>query len=438
MKRNVIIIGVVVVIVAIVAGYFGIQQMNANTAAASAVRSQTTTIKRGSLIATLAEAGNVSAPTTSSAAFVSTTGAVIAGRVAKVNVQLGDKVKAGQVLMELDPSDLQRALQTAQASLSNAQGSLSNSQASLDSAKIKASQTVNQLIIAKTSLDSATVALQTAQTAYDTIAWRPDAGMMTQATALQTATNSYQSALANYNITASNLSDTSALRTAQNNINQAQNNVDQAQIAVTQAQDNLDRAKLVSPISGTVSAVNYNVGDTASGTAVAIVDLSKIQVKVTIGEIDISTVKIGQTAQLTMDALPGKTYTATVSAINPVGTISSGVVNYAVIAQLNDPKGDVLPGMTANLAIETARRDNVLLAPLRAIKTQGNQKVATVVYKGQQIVTPVTTGLSNDTLVEVTSGLNEGDQVEIGVTTTTQRGGGGAGLVVGGGFRPGD
>ncbi|HEX7593334.1 MAG TPA: efflux RND transporter periplasmic adaptor subunit, partial [Anaerolineae bacterium] len=325
--------------------------MNANTAAASAVRAQTSTIKRGSLIATLAEAGNVSAPTTSSAAFVSTTGAVIAGRVAKVNVQLGDKVKAGQVLMELDPSDLQRALQTAQASLSNAQGSLSNSQASLDSAKIKASQTVNQLIIAKTSLDSATVALQTAQAAYDTIAWRPDAGMMTQATALQTATNSYQSALANYNITASNLSDTSALRTAQNNINQAQNNVDQAQIAVTQAQDNLDRAKLVSPISGTVSAVNYNVGDTASGTAVAIVDLSKIQVKVTIGEIDISTVKIGQTAQLTMDALPGKTYTATVSAINPVGTISSGVVNYAVIAQLNDPKGDVLPGMTANLAI---------------------------------------------------------------------------------------
>ncbi len=435
MKRNVIIIGVVVVIVAIVAAFFGIQRMNAS-AAASAVRAQTSTVKRGSLVATLAEAGNVSVPTTSAAAFESTTGAVIAGRVAKVDVAVGDKVKTGQVLMELDPSDLQLALQTAQASLSNAQGSLSNSQASLDSAKIKASQTLNQLIIAKTSLDSATVALQTAQAAYDTIAWRPDAGMMAQATALQTATNSYQSALANYNITASNLGDTSALRTAQNNVTQAQTGVNQAQIAVTQAQDNLDRAKLLSPISGTVYAVNYNVGDIASSTAVSIVDLSQIQVKVTVAEVDVASIKVGQTAQMTLDALPGKTYTATVSAINPVGGVTSGVVNYAVIAQLKDPDGDVLPGMTANLAIETARHDNVLLAPLRAVKTQGTQKIVTVLYQGQQIVTPVTTGLQNDTQVEITSGLNEGDEVVIGTTTTVAPRGGAGGIQLGG-FRPG-
>ncbi|HEX7589072.1 MAG TPA: biotin/lipoyl-binding protein, partial [Anaerolineae bacterium] len=225
MKRNVLVIGIIVVAIVAIVGFYLMQQANAANAAAATVRTQTTAVKKGSLIATLSEAGNVSAPVTSSAAFQSSTGATIAGRVAKVNVAVGDKVKIGQVLMELDPADLQRSLQTAQASLSNAQGTLSNaqgtlsnSQASLDSAKIKASENVNQLIIAKTALDSAAATLQTAQTAYDTIAWRPDAGLTTQATTLQTATNSYQSALANYNITAANLSDTSALRTAQNNV----------------------------------------------------------------------------------------------------------------------------------------------------------------------------------------------------------------------------
>jgi len=435
MKRNVIIIGIVVIVVAIIAVFFGVSRMNAN-AAATTVRAQTASVQRGTLVATLSEAGNVSAPTTSSAAFLTSTGAQIQGRVAKVDVAVGDKVKAGQVLMELDPSDLQLALQTAQASLSNSQGSLSNAQASLDSAKIKASEGLNQLIIAKTALDNAAVTLQTAQAAYDAIAWRPDSGLTTQATTLQTATNAYQSALANYNITAANLGDNSALLTAQNNVVQAQTNVNQAQIAVTQAQNNLDSAKLLSPITGTVYAVNYNVGDIASGTAVSIVDLSKIQVKVTVAEVDVSNIKLGQTAQMTMDALPGKTYTATVAAINPVGTVTQGVVNYAVIAQLTDPDGDVLPGMTANLAIVTAQRTNVLLAPLRAIKTQGNQKIATVLYKGQQIVTPVTTGLQNDTQVEITSGLQEGDEVVISATTTTQRSGGGGGVILGGFGRP--
>jgi RND family efflux transporter MFP subunit len=253
--------------------------------------------------------------------------------------------------------------------------------------------------------------------------------MTTQAASLQSASADYQSALANYNITASNISDNSALRTAQAS-------VDQAQISVSQAQDNLAKADLVSPINGTVSTVNYNVGDTPSGTAVVVADLSQIQVKVTVAEIDISKIKVGQTAQMTMDALPGKTYTATVASIAPVGTVTQGVVNYAVTVKLIDSDGDVLPGMTANLAIEVDRRTNVLLAPLRAIKTQGNQKVATVLYKGQQISTPVTTGLSNDTQVEVTSGLQEGDEVVIGTTTTTQRNGGGGGVIFGGFGRP--
>ncbi len=411
MKRNLVIIGIVVVVVAVIAVFLGIQQMNAS-AAASNVKLQTVAVTRGNLVATVSEAGNISAPTTASVAFQTS------GTVAKVNVQVGDKVKKGQPLMSLDPTNLQFALKTAQTNLVTAQ-------ANLASAKLKAAQAPQQLIAAKATLDNAAVALQQAQAAYDVVAWRADVAMTSQAAALQTATNNYQSALANYNITASNYNDTSAVQTAQAS-------VDQAQIALQQAQLNLANAQIVAPIDGQVTTVNFNVGDTASGTAVVIADVTHLQVKATVAEIDIPSIKVGQTAQLTLDALPGKTYTTTIASIDPVGTVTSGVVNYLVTANLTDPDGDVLPGMTATINVETDSRTNVLLAPLRAIHTQGTTKTATVLYNGQQILVPVTTGLSDNTSVEITSGLKAGDEVVLNATTTTTpRGGFGPGILFG-------
>ncbi len=412
MKRNVLIIGAVIIVVVIAVLYFGLSQMNANAAAATTLRAQTTPVRLGNLVATVAAAGNISTPNDASLAFQTT------GKVAQVNVQVGDQVKQGQVLMTLDPTDLQLALKTAQSNLANAQ-------ANLDSAKIKASQNVNQLIIAKTSLDKAQIALQQAQAAYDAIAWRGDVSGTSQAATLQSASADYQSALANYNITASNLTDNSALRTAQ-----AQ--VDQAQISVDQAQTNLDDVKLVAPFDGFVAQVNYAVGDTASSSAaVVIADLSKLQVGVTISEVDIAKIKVGQNAQLTLDALPGQTYDGKVISIGPVGTVTSGVVNYPVVVSVSNPDTSVLPGMTANLAITVAQDQNVLIVPLRAVRTQGTQKIVTVLYQGQEIQVPVTVGLTNDTDAEITSGLKAGDEVVIGTTTTTQPRGGG---VPGGGL----
>ena len=411
MKKNLVTIGIVVVVVAVIAVYFGVQQMNAN-AAASNVKLQTATVTRGNLIATVSEAGNIAAPTTASVAFQTS------GTVAKVNVQVGDAVKKGQVLMSLDPTNLQLAVKTAQTNLVTAQANLS-------SAKIKAAQAPQQLIAAKATLDNAAVALQQAQAAYDVVAWRADVAMTSQAAALQTATNNYQSALANYNITASNYTDTSAVQTAQAS-------VDQAQIALQQAQNNLAEAQIVAPIDGKVTTVNFNVGDTASGVAVVIADVKDLQVKATVAEIDIPSIKVGQTAQLLLDALPNKTYTATIASIDPVGTVTSGVVNYTVIANLTDPDGDVLPGMTTTINVETDSRTNVLIAPLRAIHTQGTIKTATVLYNDQQILVPVTTGLSDNTSVEITSGLKAGDVLVLNATTTTTpRGGFGPGILFG-------
>ena len=397
MKRKTLITSILVLLVLSAASFWGWRKLTPSTATA-AVAVQTATVTRGSLVATVSAAGNVSAPATVALAFQNS------GRVSQVNVQVGDVVKKGQTLMQLDTANLQSSLKTAQLSLAEAQ-------ASYDSAKITYDQNPNQLIVAKAALNKATVALQQAQANYDTIAWRGDVGMTSQAVTLQQATDDYQSALATYNITAASINDAA--------LKQAQAKLDEAKIAVDDAQRNLDQATLVAPFDGIVAAVNYNVSDTASGTAVTIVDLSPLQVAVTVSEVDIAKIQVGETATMTLDALSGKSYNAKVISISPVGTITSGVVNYTVTLAITNADDTIKPGMTANLAVEVQRRDNVLLVPVRAVRTQGNQKVVTMRSNGQSIQKAVSTGLSNDTSIEITSGLQEGDVVLINQTTTS-------------------
>ncbi len=443
-KRNTFIIGGVVVIVLAIAALFGWETMTAN-AAATTRNLQTTTVQRGTIVATVSAAGNVNAPQQASLAFQTT------GRVAQVNVHVGDSVKQGQVLMQLDTTDEQLALSTAQANLASAQ-------ANYDSAKAKNGTNNDQVIAAKAAVDKAQAALQQAQAAYDKIggANNPSIGMTSQSVTLQQAYDDYKSAVANYNITVSGINDT-AMRTAQAQLNSAQ-------IAVQQAQANLDKAKVIAPFDGVVSAVNYNVGDSigggaagvsasgssssssSSGTsgssttsggstpAVSIVNLSNLQVDVTVAEVDLPKIKAGQPAQVTFDALPGKTYNGTVKEIGPAGTITQGVVNYPVTVALDEPDQSVKPGMTANLNIVTAQQDNTLVVPLRAVRTQGNQRVVTVLYKGQMIQDPVVTGLSNDQSTQITSGLREGDVVVLNQAQTqgtNPRGFGGGGFLFG-------
>lgn len=420
MKRNVIIIAIVVVIVLGVAGYFGWQQMTAR--AATTTRVQTQPVQRGSIVATVPAAGNLSAVKAASLAFEQS------GRVSKVNVQVGDTVKAGQVMMELDTSDLQFSLRNAQAQLDSAQ-------ANFDAAKQKNDQNPQQLLVTKAALDKAISALQKAQADYNAVAWRNDVLSSQQAATLASATADYQSALGNFNITAATIND-SALRTSAASLAQAQT-------ALDQAKRNIEKGKLIAPFDGAVAAVNYNVGDTvggsggstsntgvsvsASGAGVVLADPGTLQVKVLLSEVDVAKVKVGQPAQLTIDALPGANYNAKVTAIGPVPTVTQGVVNYPVFLSVSNPDSSVRPGMTANLTIEVDRRDNVLLIPTRSVRTQGNQRVVSVLYKDQTIQVPVTTGLSNDTSIEVTSGLNEGDQVILPTTGTRQPNAGGPG-----------
>ncbi|MBI5301981.1 MAG: efflux RND transporter periplasmic adaptor subunit [Chloroflexi bacterium] len=450
MKRRTLIIVSVVVVGLIVVGALVWQNFNSRPTA-SAASVQTSQVRRGTLVATISAAGNVSAINEVALPFQTS------GRVASVPVQVGDAVKAGQVLMQLDTTDLELALKTTQTSLAstqasydqtkadldyalrNTQSALTTAKANLDAAKAKNDQNPNSLIIAKASLDKATVTLQQAQANYNRIAWRGDVSATSEAATLQTATIDYQTALANYKVTEATINDSAyksaqeqysnaqiSLEQAQKNLDtkmrSAQAQLDNAKVSVEQAKRNLDKAFVYAPFDGVVSVVNFKKGDTAgTTTAVTVVDTSRLQIKVSVAEVDLPKVKVGASSQVNLDALPGKNYQAKVTTVGPVGTVTQGVVNYPVTLEVTNVDKSVSPGMTANLTIVVESRENVLYVPLRAVRTQGTQKSVTVQYKGQSIAVSVTTGLTNDQAVELLSGeLQEGDVVVINQTTTRQ------------------
>jgi HlyD family secretion protein len=456
----------------------------------TAQQAQTAAIARGSLQATVSAAGTIAAHAQVAVTFQNS------GQIKAINVKAGDKVKAGQVLAGLDTSDLEVSVASAQASLDSvnaklalakkaplpseikaAEASLASSQAALQAAIAKSAHTGDQLIIEQNNVDNAAQRLSDAQDGYNNLLeyvhsgavgrgapFVPAAGQAwsSQKAALDNAIIDYQVAVANYNLAAANINDNSVqsaaaqVKQAQTSLNTLKNtpapedvqlaelSVKSAQIALDQAKANLLKSQLIAPFDGTVANVNIKVGQQSSASAqpIVLVDLSRLEAQVNVGETDLPRVKAGQDVQVTFDALTGQTFAAQVIEVALVGTTTQGVVNYPVTIALNQTDPQIRPGMTANVTIVVEQRNNILLVPNRAVKTTGKQKIVNVMENGKPTPVAVTLGMSSDTQSEVMSGLNEGDVVVIQQTTTTTSQGGGLGAGGGfggpGGFRPGD
>ncbi len=467
MKRRTLILILILVVLVGAGGYY-IYQQQANSARAAAVANrQTATLTRGTLVATVSSAGNISAPQQTNLSFQ------LSGvPITKISVAVGDKVKAGDVLALEDDSDLQFALRSAQANLASAQASLDKLkqpplQADVDAAKAavtsaqsaynvavtKNGHAPDQILAAKAAVDKAAVALQQAQAAYNNIAWRSDAPNSSQAAALQSATIDYQSAVASYNLALTDINDSGVKSAAQGlsqaqdslakllqpaapqDLTQAQASVDSAQVSVDQATRKLDQAKIIAPFAGTVAAVNYVEGQLSpagsSTPVIALVNMDNLQTQLTVSEVDIPKVQMGQQVDLSFDALGGQTFPGKIVSIAPVGTVTQGVVNYLVTVSLTKPEAQIKPGMTATASIVVAQRNNVLMVSNRAVRTQGNQRVVTILYEGKEIPVVVQTGLTNDQNTEILSArsadgtavqLQDGDTVVLNTTTSTTGG----------------
>jgi HlyD family secretion protein len=253
------------------------------------------------------------------------------------------------------------------------------------------------------------------------------------------------------------LSDT--LKPGQDVILPLQSAVDQAAGNVATAEDNLKLATITAPFDGTVSVVNGTVGGqaTATGNVITLVNPGLIRIDANVDQTDVASLKAGQAATATFDALTGNTYRATVSTVGLTPTTSSGVVTYVVSFAVDTsalPASTPVPspGMTASLSVVTASAPNALVVPARSIKGSGANATVTVKTDKGEEQRRVVTGITNGTLTQITSGLTRGDQVLYTINTAstttsttgtpnTQRAGnpqfGGGGNFQGGGFQGG-
>lgn len=227
--------------------------------------------------------------------------------------------------------------------------------------------------------------------------------------------------------------------------------VQKAQNALQDAEDALADYTVRAPFSGVLANFDLHVGDTVSGgTAIATEISSGAVADLSLNEVDAAKVSQGEKATLTFDAVPDLTLTGHVASVSPLGAVSQGVVSYDVKIAFDTQDSRVKAGMTVNAAIITAMKQNALVAPSSAIKTQGGQSYVLVVdappalpatssAAGIALSSPprqvaVTLGISNDTQIEITSGLSAGQTiVSRAISGAAQSAGAGAPSLIGGG-----
>ena len=211
-----------------------------------------------------------------------------------------------------------------------------------------------------------------------------------------------------------------------NQITNAKNNLTNARDNVENAQNRLDDYRITSPITGTVVEKTVKAGDNvgtssnANNTLCIIYDLSYLQMTLNIDELDIDNVEVGQTVNITSDAKEGQTFTGVVTKVSVVGTTSGGTTTYPVTVRIDDTDG-LRPGMNVDAEIVLSSADDVLAIPSLAVN-RGDTVLITsdspsAVNALEQeapdgyVYVQVETGVSDDSYIEITSGLQEGDTV---------------------------
>ena len=160
-------------------------------------------------------------------------------------------------------------------------------------------------------------------------------------------------------------------------VESADDNLENAENKLSNTQDNVDDYTITAPISGTVITKNAKVGDkiskSSSGTTTmaVIYDLSTMTLEMSVDELDVSSIKVGQSVEITADAVEGETFTGTVTNVSLQSSYSNGVTNYPVTVTLDDT-GSLLPGMNVDAKIILDSSENALVIPASALM-RGNR-----------------------------------------------------------------
>lgn len=211
--------------------------------------------------------------------------------------------------------------------------------------------------------------------------------------------------------------------------------VQNAELTLKNAQDRLEDYSITSTIDGTVIEKNYDVGDTldtsnASTTGIAypavIYDMSALTFDISVNELDINKIQVGQKVEITADAVEGETFTGVVDKVNINGTTTNGSTNYPVTVLVDGTPEELKPGMNVSAKIVVEDAGSVLCVPVEAV-SRGADGTSLVKVAGEgaldengNVVDPskledrvVTLGRSDDTYIEILSGLEDDETVYI-------------------------
>src|SRR5215212_4958232 len=338
------------------------------------------------------------------------------GVVDKVYVQTGDKIKAGDVLMKLKTSSVSSSIISAQADLVTAQKDLEN---------VKSSST---------DLSQAVIDLKDAQEAYDKavnyLQYLQNSKKVPQSETrlfLETKRNSWMYVYKTKTFKGpapqdwiTDAENDLALKTSQ--LEDAQRTYDRLKEGsnsqdVVAAQAKVNSMSVIAPFDGEVLYVKSQPGDVveASTAAINVADLDHLYVETQVDESDVANVKVGQPADVTLDALTGLNFKGKVIAMNPVGEVVSGLVKYAVRVDLDKVTNqNFIPlGTTANVVIHVKDATASLAVPITTVQNDSKGEYVLVVQgDGSTKRVDVVSGSIVGNMVVVTGDLQEGEQVQ--------------------------
>lgn len=457
-KKTFIVLGVILIVIVLILVISGINR--AKNAAQSSF--QTSPLVRGNLTAIVGATGTVQANQSAILSWQTT------GRIGKVNVKLDDLVITDQILAELSADSLPQSIILAEADLVSAKRALDDlknsdvasatayqnmvlAQKAVDDArddldsKNYARADQETLDIARANLVIAEDAVSRAEQIYDQVdSLEEDNPIRAEAfSELAKAKQNRDRLQANLNWLLG-LPDEQELATANAALDVALARLDDAtrewerlkdgpdpedvkaaEARVSALEATLKMRYIEAPFSGTITNLGSKVGDQVNPGTVTfqIDDLSQLLVDVDIAEVDINSIKIGQSATITFDAIQTKSYDGKVVEVARIGTAGQGVVNFKVTIAITEPDELVLPGMTAAVNIIVHQLDNVLLIPNRAVRLLEGNRVVYVLQNNAAVPVNIELGASSDTDSELVSGdLKEGDLIILNPPANITRG----------------
>jgi RND family efflux transporter MFP subunit len=442
--------------------YYVVKARQTTTTASTTSTLQTATARTGNLILEASGSGYLVASSEASIAFE------IDGKLAELDVALGDKVEKGQLLAKLDDSTLQYKLEEAQLALDEL-----TSPESIANAELAVTTAQADIITAQTALNNqkywkndalvkdyyaayviAKANLEHMQRVYDNANVGEYLNNEGEATLYQSLYNAQQAFdIAKYYFSLYSQAPTerqvnaaqATLDLAKAQLTNAQNYLAaltggtvpsdatgsnmaalrQDQLALKTAQTNLDSATLYAPMSGTVMTLSATAGENVSGNSaiMTIDDLSKATIQFYLDASDWINAKVGYEVSVSFDALQGQTFTGKVTQIMPglVSTQGSSMIEGTAVLDKSVDEIGLPVGVEAAIDVISGQATNAVLIPVEALhKLSDNSYTVFVMKNGKPTLTTVEVGLQDDTYAEIKSGVNAGDVVTTGVVETKQ------------------